>query len=233
MSLIGVFIGLLVLITSTGKLIWPSLAVLVVTVLCGYMTGGDAVAKFMGTTTIFQVVAILVICSALRETGAGKVIAEKIITAKFVQGRPFVFTMSFLLAFLFADIFLDTFGGIIFSLTIFESTREALGYEKNDKCTQVMTVGLYLCGMLGASLIPFAPMTVAITSAFGQLPSLTASFSTPQCTSLRHHHKLLLEHGNRNNRFQHYDAVQTRRCPSFSIPSNTQQLQFAGELGPL
>lgn len=166
-SMIGIFIGLLVLITSTGELIWPSLAALVATVLCGYMTGGDAVAKFMGTTTILQVVAILVICSALRETGAGKVIAKKIITAKFVQGRPLVFTMSFLLAFLFADIFLDTFGGIIFSLTIFESIREALGYEKNDKYTQAMTVGLYLCGMLGASLIPFTPMTLAITSAFG------------------------------------------------------------------
>ena len=35
-------------------------------------------------------------------TGAGAVIAKKIVTAKFVQGRPLVFTMFFLIAFLFA-----------------------------------------------------------------------------------------------------------------------------------
>lgn len=113
-NMIGIFIGLLLLITVTGELIWPALAALVATVLCGYMTGGDIIAKFMGTTTILQVIAILVICAALRSTGAGAVIAKKIVTAKFVQGRPLVFTMFFLIAFLFADIFLDTFGGICF-----------------------------------------------------------------------------------------------------------------------
>ncbi len=165
-SMIGIFIGLLLLITITGELIWPSLAALVASVLCGYMAGGDIIAKFMGTTTILQVVAILVICAALRSTGAGEVIAKKIVTAKFVQGRPLVFTMSFLVAFLFADIFLDTFGGILFSFTVFESVREALGYKKNDRYVQAMTLGLYLCGMIGAALIPFTPMTLAITGAF-------------------------------------------------------------------
>ena len=165
-NMIGIFIGLLLLITVTGELIWPALAALVATVLCGYMTGGDIIAKFMGTTTILQVIAILVICAALRSTGAGAVIAKKIVTAKFVQGRPLVFTMFFLIAFLFADIFLDTFGGILFSFTVFESVRETLGYEKNDRYVQAMTLGLYLCGMLGAALIPFTPMTLAITGAF-------------------------------------------------------------------
>ena len=81
-NMIGIFIGLLILITVTGELIWPALAALVATVLCGYMTGGDIIAKFMGTTTILQVIAILVICAALRSTGAGAVIAKK------TSGRP-------------------------------------------------------------------------------------------------------------------------------------------------
>ena len=49
---------------------------------------------------------------------------------------------------------------------MFESVRETLGYEKNDRYVQAMTLGLYLCGMLGAALIPFTPMTLAITGAF-------------------------------------------------------------------
>lgn len=165
-NMIGIFIGLLLLITATGELIWPSLTAVIACVVCGYASGADMIARFIGNTTIMQVIAILVICAALRDSGAGAVIAKKVITAKFVQGRPLVFTMFFLLAFLYADICLDAFGGILFSFTVFESVRVQLGYEKNDRYVQAMTVGLYLCGMIGSALIPFTPMTLAITGAF-------------------------------------------------------------------
>lgn len=165
-AMLGVFVGLLVLITATNQLIWPSCAALIATVLYGYVDAAGGISQFMGTTVILQMVAITVICSALRETGAGEVIAKKLLTARFIQGRPLVFTAVFLITFLIADIFLNTFGGIIFSFAVFESVCTALGYEKNDKYVQGMTLGLYLCGMIGTSLLPFSGMVLGITNAF-------------------------------------------------------------------
>lgn len=165
-TIIGVFVGTLVLITATRELIWPSLAALFALVIFGYKTGSEAASSFLGTTTILQVILILVICSALRESGAGSVIAKKLITLKFIKGKPVAFTLVFLLAFLYIAMFMDTIGLILLSNTVFESVREAAGYEKNDRYVQAMTLGLYLCGMFGTAIIPFTPMTLAVTSTY-------------------------------------------------------------------
>lgn len=165
-SMLGAFVGLLVLITATGELIWPACAAYIAVIFHGYMDATTATSNFIGTTVIIQMVAITVICSALRDTGAGQVIAKKLLTAKFVQGKPMVFTFVFLVAFLLADILLNSFGGIIFSFAVFESICDALGYKKNDKYVQAMYLGLYLDGMIGCAILPFAGMQLGITSSF-------------------------------------------------------------------
>ena len=79
-TMIGVFVGLLVLITATNETIWPSCAALVATIFHGYMNAATAISNFVGTTVILQMIAITVICSALRETGAGQVLAKNMLT---------------------------------------------------------------------------------------------------------------------------------------------------------
>lgn len=165
-AMIGAFVGLLILITATGELIWPACAAYIAVIYHGYMNAAEATASFIGTTVIIQMVAVTVICSALRETGAGEVIAKKLLTAKFVQGKPLVFTIIFLIAFLIADILLNTFGGIIFSFAVFESICDALGYKKNDRYVQAMYLGLYLDGMIGCAILPFSGMQLGITNSF-------------------------------------------------------------------
>ena len=165
-SMIGAFVGLLVLITVTGELIWPSCAAYIAVIYHGYMNAATATSNFVGTTVILQMVAVCVICSAMREAGTGEVIAKKLLTAKAIQGKPILFTFVFLVAFLFADILLNSFGGIIFSFAVFESVVTALGYKKNDKYVQAMYLGLYLDGMIGCAILPFSGMQLGITNAF-------------------------------------------------------------------
>lgn len=165
-AMIGAFVGLLVLITATGELIWPACAAYISVIFHGYMDAATATSNFIGTTVIIQMVAVCVICSAMREAGTGEVIAKKLLTAKFVQGKPLLFTIIFLIAFLFADILLNSFGGIIFSFSVFESVVDALGYKKNDKYVQSMYLGLYLDGMIGCAILPFSGMQLGITNSF-------------------------------------------------------------------
>ena len=165
-AMIGVFIGLLVLITITGQLIWPSCAAYIAVIFHGYMTAAAATSSFIGTTVIIQMVAVCVICSAMREAGTGEVIAKKLLTTKAIQGKPVLFSIVFLLTFLFADILLNSFGGIIFSFAVFDSIVDSLGYERDDKYVQCMTLGLYLDGMIGCAILPFSGMQLGITNAF-------------------------------------------------------------------
>lgn len=165
-AMIGTFIGLLVLITVTGQLIWPSLVAYIAVIYHGYMTAAVATSNLMGTTVIIQMVAVCVICSAMREAGTGEVIAKKLLTTKAIQGKPVLFSIAFLLTFLFADILLNSFGGIIFSFAVFDSIIDSLGYERDDKYVQCMTLGLYLDGMIGCAILPFSGMQLGITNAF-------------------------------------------------------------------
>ncbi|MCQ2553711.1 MAG: hypothetical protein MJ150_05340 [Clostridia bacterium] len=165
-AMLCVFVGLLILITVSGDLIWPSCAAFIATILCGYMNAATASMNFIGTSVILQMVAVNVICSALRETGAGQVLAKKMLSAPFVKGKPLVFSAFFLVTFLIADVFLSTFGGIIFSFAVFDSIVEALDLKKDDPYVQMMTLGLYLAGMLGSSMLPFSGMVLGITNAF-------------------------------------------------------------------
>ena len=77
-----------------------------------------------------------------------------------------LFSIVFLLTFLFADILLNSFGGIIFSFAVFDSIVDSLGYERDDKYVQCMTLGLYLDGMIGCAILPFSGMQLGITNAF-------------------------------------------------------------------
>lgn len=166
MAMLGVFIGLLILITVTGQLIWPSLAAYIAVIFHGYMTAAQATSNLVGTTVIIQMVAVCVICSAMREAGTGEVIAKKLLTTKAIQGKPVAFSIAFLLTFLIADILLNSFGGIIFSFAVFDSIIDSLGYERDDKYVQCMTLGLYLDGMIGCAILPFSGMQLGITNAF-------------------------------------------------------------------
>lgn len=179
-AMLCAFIGLIILITGTNDTIWPSCAALLAIIMWGYQNSATAIANFVGTTVIVQMIAILVICSGLRETGAGQVIAKKLLTIKAIQGKPVLFSAIFLVAFLIADIFLSTFGGILFSFAVLDSIREALGYKKNDRYIQAMHVGLYLAAMLGASILPFSGMVLGITNAFNvAMQNYNYAFSQP------------------------------------------------------
>ena len=165
-AMLCAFIGLIMLITVTNDLIWPPCAALLAIIMWGYLDANTAIFNFIGTSVIVQMIVLLVICDALRETGAGEVLAKKLLSVKWIQGKPLLLSASLLIIFTIADIFLTSFGGVIFAYAVLDSIGDAAGYKKNDKYMQAMSVGLYLAGMMGASILPFGGMVLGITNAF-------------------------------------------------------------------
>ena len=165
-SMLGVFIGLLVLITVTNNLVWTSLLAIFAMVVLGYSAGNATVASSLGNATVFQCIMLFMICYGMRKTGIGEVLAKKVVSAKFMQGRPFVFTWILLAVFMLADTLLGATAGTLLAYTIFDSIKDVLGFPKKDRYVQAMKMGLYLCGIMGAALMPFQAMPLAITGAF-------------------------------------------------------------------
>ena len=169
-AMIGVFIGLLVLITITGQLIWPSCAAYIAVIFHGYMTAAAATSSFIGTTVIIQMVAVCVICSAMREAGTGEVIAKKLLTTKAIQGKPVLFSIVFLLTFLFADILLNSFGGIIFSFAVFDSIVDSLDKVSNKfNSIQIIYLVSFIIGIAYSFALLLIPKTVPWYAKFASI----------------------------------------------------------------
>ena len=169
-AMIGVFIGLLVLITITGQLIWPSCAAYIAVIFHGYMTAAAATSSFIGTTVIIQMVAVCVICSAMREAGTGEVIAKKLLTTKAIQVKPVLFSIVFFLTFLFADILLNSFGGIIFSFAVFDSIVDSLDKVSNKfNSIQIIYLVSFIIGIAYSFALLLIPKTVPWYAKFASI----------------------------------------------------------------
>lgn len=176
-AMVCAFVGLIMLITVTNDLIWPPCAALLAIIFWGYLDATTAIFNFIGTSVIVQMIILLVICDALRQTGAGEVLAKKLLTTKWIQGKPMLLSAALLIIFTIADIVLTTFGGLLFSYAVLDSIGDAVGYKKNDKYMQAMSVGLYLASMLGASVLPFGGMVLGITNAFSSAVAEAGTFN--------------------------------------------------------
>lgn len=159
---IGIFVGVVFLTCTNFGLIMPALLGMFSIILTGYMSSKELIAATFGTSTIYQLILIYCLCQGINSSGAGQVIARWLISRKFAQGRPMVFTLMFLMACVFGGIFIGTTGTILFSYTILKATRDALGYESNSKWFKLMLMGCYTASCAGSPVLPFKGLALVI-----------------------------------------------------------------------
>ena len=168
---IGVFLGMLFL-TSTGfGLIFPSLVGLCAMQMTGYYTSVSVVAESLGSTTAYQLIGFFALAHALRVCGAADIIARWFITRKFTQGRPYLFTLMFMLGAVAVGALMEL-GGIIFYYAILESICDQLEYETTSKWNKLMVMGVNICCCIGFTMIPFKGMQLVM---FGTYASVLAN----------------------------------------------------------
>lgn len=186
MTAIGIFLGVVFLIVTGYGLIMPSLVGMFALLLTGYYTSNQLIAATTGSSTVFQLILVYALCEAVVACGAGEVMAKWLITRKVFQGRPLLWTVVFLMACVIAGALVGI-GGVIFTYTILESVRQALGYEMDSKWNKYMSLGLYTAACAGMSIIPFKGVPLII---FGSVESqmvaagLPVNYGTFMLTSL-------------------------------------------------
>ena len=95
MNLIGIFLGVLYGWVCI-EIVWPSLAGLLALMLIGGMKPMMLLNKSFGDPVVQMMFFIFVFCATISHYGLSKFISLWFITRKFVAGRPWVFTYTFL-----------------------------------------------------------------------------------------------------------------------------------------
>lgn len=176
MRLIGIFLGLLygwIFI----DIVWPSMAGLLALMVVGGMKPGALFNRSFGDPIVMMMFFIFVFCATINYYGLSKFISMWFITRRFVAGRPWLFTYTFL-----ASIFL--LGGLtsaspaaIIGWSILYGICEVCGYKKGEGYPTMMVFGVVFAAQLGMSLIPFKQAALTVFSAYETMSGVSIDYA--------------------------------------------------------
>ena len=161
-TIIGIFLGMLILIISTSTMGWPCLLAMFAVIAFGYKTPNEMFAAFLGSSTIYLMLSFLALGGALRASGAGEILAKAIMTRKFLKGRPVLFTYFLFLTFYICGIFIPPVPGFIFAISVLNSISDVAGYTSDESYYKFSLLGLCVACMTGVYTLPIKSMSVAI-----------------------------------------------------------------------
>lgn len=153
-SIVGIFIGVIIMTLFSNQMFYASLLGIGALVYHGYMDTASASAAFLGNKLIIQLIMVTAICGILKREGTMNVIAKKLLTNNALKGRPIVFVATFFLTTYIISMFLNFAPACILMFTLFESIREEAGYERKENFSKFMLVGTYISCM-GSYAIPY------------------------------------------------------------------------------
>ena len=153
-SVIGVFLGVVILAVFTTQMFYLAALGMAALVYHGYLNAASASNEFLGTEMIVLVIFVTGICAILQKEGTMNVISKKILTNKVLKGKPILFLTAFFLTTYFISIFLHFAPACILMFSLFESIRDECGYEKKDEFSKFMLLGIYLACM-GSYALPY------------------------------------------------------------------------------
>lgn len=133
-------------------------------------------ASFGNWLTPFLIVG-MILNGALGEYGVTVRIVKWFMTRKFLEGRPWLFIITYLFAFYFVSLFLDCGPAALIFLPMAQELCEQLGYQKGDKFPKVIFSGILTCILLGFCATPISHIIPVMFIGFiGRDMGITVSF---------------------------------------------------------
>lgn len=176
MQLIGIFLGLLYGWVFVD-IVWPSMAGLLALMLVGGMKPKALLNNSFGDPIVVMMFFIFIFCATINYYGLSRFISLWFITRKFVTGRPWVFTFTFL-----ASIFL--LGGLtsaspaaIIGWSILYGICDLCGYKKGDGYPTMMVFGIVFAAQVGMSMIPFKQVPLTVIGAFETMSGVGINYA--------------------------------------------------------
>ena len=176
MRLIGIFLGLLygwIFI----DIVWPSMAGLLALMLVGGMKPVALLNRSFGDPIVVMMFFIFVFCATINHYGLSRFISLWFITRKFVAGRPWVFTFTFLASMFILGGLTSASPAAIIGWSILYGVCEVCGYKKGDSYPTMMVFGIVFAAQIGQSMIPFKQVALTVFSAYETMSGMGIDYA--------------------------------------------------------
>lgn len=169
MQVLGVFIGMILLWSTVGGVIWPSILAIIALGMTDFTTVNSAVMSALGQVVLWQILMVIILASTITLSGGGEYMARWVISRKFLKGHPYLFSTVFLVAMTLISSVTNAIAMLLLSWTILKGTAKILGCNMQEPYFRTMSVLLMPACSFGEFTIPFRSWVGALWNTFGQV----------------------------------------------------------------
>jgi len=166
MAVIGIFIGMIYGWTvDADNLCWSSLLGIVALGVTDFGNAGTALAAAFSNQAVLLMLLSMFFVGMMQETQLTEWIANKILGAKFIAGKPWTLTAFMVIVPAVVGTFVNQTLVALLMFVIYKSIFEQAGYKKGDLYPAMVLMGFMLVCAVMMSLFPFMGwplMTVGI-----------------------------------------------------------------------
>ena len=175
MKLTGIFLAMLYGWT-VSDLLWVSLVGMLAIPFSGaFESFSDFLAVSFGNETIVFLIFMFGFTELLSEVGLVNWIANRMISFKFINNRPWIFSfMLILAAYLIA--YVNMFAAILVPWGILYVICERFDFKPHEKYPTLMIMGITLASIIGGIVMPFQPLPIVVMSAYSQISGAEINF---------------------------------------------------------
>lgn len=171
MAIIGIFIGLIYGWTvDADNLCWSSILGIVALGVTDFGNAGTALASAFGNESVLLMLMGMFFVGMLQESQLTEWISNKLLGAKFVEGKPWLLTAFIIIVPAVSTILINATLVALMMFVIFEEIFRQAGYKKGDLYPAMVLMGYMLISSLCFSLFPFKGwclMTVGMATKAG------------------------------------------------------------------
>lgn len=176
MQLLGIFIGLIFLL-CTVDIIWPSMLAIIALGLTDYCTVAEAVSSGFGSELVWILLMMGMLSAGMANSGMGEIIARWIITRKFLNHRPLLFTFVFMWGMGICSLLAGSIVVVLMSWSIFYSIADIAGYKKGERYSTMMIIGCFLSAIMFEGLLAFMNWLPAFCTTYQDMTGVGINYA--------------------------------------------------------
>ncbi len=177
LSILGIFIGTIYL-WSTVDPLTSSLICLVMVAFSGFAPIPQFTAGALGAPVVVQLFFLMIFIAGLTNRRVTDYIGRYLITRKFIEGRPWVFTAVILYGTFLISLFVNAFTPIFLFWPVIYSVAKEVGFEKDAKYVKLLLHAIVICALIGFPVPPYMSNGLALLANYRglieQFPNLAA-----------------------------------------------------------
>ena len=156
MAVIGIFIGMIYgWSVDADNLCWTSLLALVALGVTDFGNAGKALASAFGNESVMLMLLGMFFVGMLQESHLTEWISNKLLGAKFTQGKPWLLTAFIVIVPALSTILVNQTLVALMMFVIYEEIFRQAGYKKGDLYPAMVLMGFMVVCSVAFSLFPF------------------------------------------------------------------------------